>query len=88
MSKRVLEFPNGLRYEGTTNREGMPQGKGMAVYPNGSRLHAHSSPPDLFSTVIFPGMILPPITLHLRQVRGRVVKRHEAGARAADILPG
>jgi hypothetical protein len=37
MSKRVLEFPNGLRYEGTVNNEGMPQGKGMAIYPNGSR---------------------------------------------------
>ena len=35
--KTILEFPNGIRYEGTINRKKLPHGSGNIVYPNGSR---------------------------------------------------
>ena len=33
---RVYEFPNGVRYEGEVNRQGLPEGQGTIVYPDGS----------------------------------------------------
>eukprot|EP00960_Hanusia_phi_P067487 766640-Hanusia_phi.AAC.7 len=36
MTERTLEFPNGLRYDGKVNKQGLPHGTGKVIYPDGS----------------------------------------------------
>ena len=36
MTEKTVEFPNGLRYDGKVNKQGLPHGAGKVVYPDGS----------------------------------------------------
>jgi hypothetical protein len=36
MTQRVYEFPNGIKFEGQINIDGLPDGRGKITYPDGT----------------------------------------------------
>ena len=37
MTQRIYEFPDGLKYEGQINLDGLPHGTGKIFYPDGTK---------------------------------------------------